>query len=201
MAEYPPYVNAYGKIKVLFKKVSEASVPPKFSQDFLSTALGLSSSSDRALIPLLKRLGFLDAGNVPTQDYKDYRDPTLSKAVMANRIRESYREIFQANEYAYRVDKKELTALVKRVTGVKEGDPIITVVVGTFMALRELADFEAELPKRPAAKAEEVGKEVLLAKVSKLGLSYTIILNLPATSDIEVFNAIFKSLKENLLIE
>jgi hypothetical protein len=32
-----------------------------------------------------------------------------------------------------------------------------------------------------------------------LGLSYTINLNLPATSDITVFNAIFKSLKEHLL--
>ena len=39
------------------------------------------------------------------------------------------------------------------------------------------------------------------AQASGLGLnlSYTINLNLPATSDIAVFNAIFKSLKENLL--
>jgi len=35
--------------------------------------------------------------------------------------------------------------------------------------------------------------------LSKLGLSYTINLNLPATSDIAVFNAIFKSLREHLL--
>ncbi len=32
-----------------------------------------------------------------------------------------------------------------------------------------------------------------------LNLSYTINLNLPETSDIQVFNAIFRSLKENLL--
>ena len=32
-----------------------------------------------------------------------------------------------------------------------------------------------------------------------LNLGYTINLNLPATSDIAVFNAIFRSLKENLL--
>jgi hypothetical protein len=34
-----------------------------------------------------------------------------------------------------------------------------------------------------------------------LSLSYTINLNLPATSDAAVFNAIFKSLKEHLLRE
>ena len=32
-----------------------------------------------------------------------------------------------------------------------------------------------------------------------MNLSYTINLNLPATSDIGVFNSIFKSLKDNLL--
>lgn len=32
-----------------------------------------------------------------------------------------------------------------------------------------------------------------------MNLGYTINLNLPATSDIAVFNAIFKSLRENLL--
>ena len=35
----------------------------------------------------------------------------------------------------------------------------------------------------------------------EMNLSYTINLNLPATSDISVFNAIFRSLKEHLLKE
>jgi hypothetical protein len=35
--------------------------------------------------------------------------------------------------------------------------------------------------------------------LSALSLGYTINLNLPATSDIAVFNAIFKSLREHLL--
>jgi hypothetical protein len=71
MAEYPPYVNAYGTIPTLFKAIKSAAVPPKFTSDFLSTVLDLKSSSHRALIPLLKRLGFIDQSNVPTQAYKD----------------------------------------------------------------------------------------------------------------------------------
>ncbi len=54
--EYPPYVNGYGGIPKLFAKIKEATVPPKFTQDFLTTVLGLKSSSYRAMIPLLKRL-------------------------------------------------------------------------------------------------------------------------------------------------
>jgi hypothetical protein len=34
-------------------------------------------------------LDFLDDGNVPTQNYKDYRDNTLSQAVMARCIRKA----------------------------------------------------------------------------------------------------------------
>jgi hypothetical protein len=44
-------------------------------------------------------------------------------------------------------------------------------------------------PPPPAATVQSNG----------LNLSYTINLNLPETSDVEVFNAIFRSLKENLL--
>ena len=35
----------------------------------------------------------------------------------------------------------------------------------------------------------------------QLGISYTINLNLPATTEIEVFNSIFKALKEHILHE
>jgi hypothetical protein len=55
---YPPYVNAYGNLSKLFAGIKNASVPPKFTHDFMTTALGLKSTSYRAMIPLLKRLGF-----------------------------------------------------------------------------------------------------------------------------------------------
>ena len=107
MPEYPPYVNAYGSITKLFNAIKAAAVPPKFTQDFLATVLGLKSTSYRAMIPLLKRLGFLDGANVPTQAYKDYREDSLSGAVMAERLREAYKSLFQAHEYAYKLDKNK----------------------------------------------------------------------------------------------
>ena len=78
MAEYPPYVNAYNGIPSLFQKTKTAAVPPKFTVDFLSTALDMKSSSYRAMIPLLKKLGFIDPANVPTQAYRDFREDSLS---------------------------------------------------------------------------------------------------------------------------
>src|SRR5579863_5007864 len=94
--EYPPYVNGYGGIPKLFAKIREAAVPTKFTQDFLTTVLDLRSSSFRAMIPLLKRLGFIDPSNVPTPAYKSYRDddPEVRGAVMAERLRDAYKALF-----------------------------------------------------------------------------------------------------------
>lgn len=98
MGKYPPYVNSYGQLSKLFAEIKKASVPPKFTQDFMASMLGLKSSSYRAMIPLLKNLGFLDQGNVPTQDYKDFRDDTRSGAVLAKRIKETCPNLFTARE-------------------------------------------------------------------------------------------------------
>ena len=203
MAENPPYVNAYGKIKTLFANIQVASVPTKVSQDYLATVLEMRSSSDRALIPLLKRLGFIDSTNVPTQAYKDYRDKEQARRVMAERIRDAYRPIFAAHEYAWKLTKEQLTSKITQVTGAAADDPMVPTIVGTFMELCKLADFEAKgVLKREPEKEEEVPKKMQTAAVgAPLGLSYTIVLNLPATTEIEVFNAIFKSLKENILRE
>lgn len=208
--EYPPYVNGYGGIPKLFEKIREAAVPPKFTQDFLTTVLDLKSSSYRAMIPLLKRLGFLDPSNVPTQAYRDYRDDDEAArgVVMAERLREAYKSLFGANEYAYKLDKKELQAKLKSLLGAADDDANLPYIAATFVELAKLATWDGAPPKgkkedkpdeREAEGREE--QESRLAFKGKLGLSYTINLNLPATTEIEVFNAIFKSLRENLLRE
>ena len=84
-----PYINAYNGIPTLFQKIKTAAVPPKFNVDFLSTVLDMKSSSYRAMIPLLKKLGFVDPANVPRQAYKDFREDSLSGSVMAVQLRQS----------------------------------------------------------------------------------------------------------------
>jgi hypothetical protein len=206
-------VNAYNGIPLLFEKIKSASVPPKFTVDFLSTVLDMKSSSYRALIPLLKKLGFIDPANVPTQAYKDYREDALSGSVMAERLKEAYKMLFQANEYAWKLNKDQLSEKLKSLTGAAADDEYIPSVVGTFLALNKLAKWEGVAAKKKEPdggvdKGESGGgnggggrkREEDFAE-GRLRLSYTINLNLPATTEIEVFNAIFKSLRENLLRE
>ncbi|MDE1862995.1 MAG: DUF5343 domain-containing protein [Thaumarchaeota archaeon] len=204
MVENMPYVGSYAQLSNLFAKIQEAAVPTKFTHEFMKTMLDLRSSNYFPMIPFLKKIGFLDASNIPTQDYKDYRDPASAKFVMAKCIKQSYEKIFQANEFADKLSKEELTAKVKTITGLPENNSTVLQIVGTFMELAKLADFSAKATEKVKEKEEGKPKEEEKQKptlLSKLGISYTINLNLPATPDVEVFNAIFKSLKEHILNE
>jgi len=207
---YPPYISGYGSITQLFEKIRQAAVPAKFTQDFVTTVLGMTSSSHRALIPLLKKLGFIDQANIPTEAYRMYRDGTHSGSVMAQQLRSTYSDIYQTHEYAHKLSKDELASKLRTLTGAAEDDKNIGAVVGTFLELKKLADFDRqenntpiqELPKRiEQEQAPEPKIHSHKSRQSNLGISYTINLNLPATTDIEVFNAIFKSLKEHIFYE
>ena len=204
---YPPYVGCHGSIAELFEKIRQASVPPKFTQDYMSTVLGMKSSSHRAFIPLLKKLGFIDQSSIPTEAYCSYRDEENSRYIMAQKVREAYSDIYMANEYAHKLDRKELVRKLKTITGTSENDTNISLVAGTFIALKELADFNYDSDNtQPIDTVQQNSSEQPILKnhssnmnKNKLGLSYTINLNLPATSDIKVFNAIFSSLREHII--
>ncbi len=216
MAKYPPYVNAYGKISDVFDGIKSASVPPKFTYDFLNTVLGLTSSSYRAMIPLLKKLDFLDQASVPTEHYKNYREDSVSKSVLGAKVKEAYSDLYRASEYAHKLDSDKLTSKLKTVLGVGDDDKNIRYVVGTFLELVNLSNFDGKKIAKPTQSNKKIEEQPVtsqketirrndgedhIAIKRKFGISYTINLNLPATTEIEVYNSIFKALKENLLDE
>ena len=197
-----PYVNAYGKIPEVFEKLSDAPEPPKLTHEMLQKILGRVSNSDRPFISFLKRLRFLDDDNVPTQYYKDYRESNKSKAVMAKCMRDVYSEVFATHEKLHNLEKNEILDKFKIVTGLGKDSKVLTAIVACFQELANMADFNAEITdEKPYEKVEEQtveNEEELSGMLKKLGFSYTINLNLPATTDPRVYNAIFKSLKENI---
>jgi Family of unknown function (DUF5343) len=200
----PPFMNAYGLVPKVLDKIIEAQQPERFTQDFLSTKLGFSGGSARAVIPLLKRIGFLSSDGVPTPLYAKFRNSDSRGTAMAQALRTGYKEIFERNEYAQDMAKDKLKNLVVEMTGLKASDTMVTSIVGTFENLKKYANWDAakEEPKDEVniLTPAEVPKEIRQpAENSGFNLSYTINLNLPETSDVEVFNAIFRSLKENLL--
>ena len=80
----------------------------KVTNDFLTTKLGLKSSSYRAMIPLLKRIGLIDDANVPNENYRQFRDENNSGAIMARQIKIAYKDLFAANEYANELKREDV---------------------------------------------------------------------------------------------
>jgi hypothetical protein len=214
MAENPPYMNAYGSIAKVLNKITEAKRPDRFTQDYLETVLALPSSSLRPVIPLLKRIGFLNSDGTPTDIYSKFKTESGRKAAMAAALRFGYPDIFKRNEYAYKLDKGKLTDLIVEMTGLERGNGVVKNIVGTFSALNEFADFENFDDHSRSDVVDRKPESVVLseqrggssfqptdtnAQSIGMNLSYTINLNLPETTDVEVFNSIFRALKENLL--
>jgi hypothetical protein len=195
-----PYVPAYGNISKALQRIRSASTPDRFTQDFLATKLDLKGGSPKPVIPFLKRTGFLASDGTPTPLYKRFRNPSQSGPAAAEALRIGYRPLYDINEYVHNAKDDELRGVIVQATGADENSSTPKAIFGSFKALREFADFDAtpdESVEEETASREVVDRGDGLPGGIRLG--YTINLHLPATSDVAVFNAIFKSLREHLL--
>ena len=207
MATTLPYLNAYGNIQKALKKIQEAATPSRFTQDFLSTKLNLKGGSATPLIPFLKRTGFIGSDGVPTNLYKLFRNPAQCGRAAAAALRKGYSSLYEVNEYIHDASDKDLKGVVVQVTGFNADSPNVRSIINSFKALKEFAAFDGEeenewkeeSPEMTEEKPESAADTSADDFKQKLGLSYTINLNLPPTSDIAVFDAIFKSLRNNIL--
>ena len=202
MADKLPYVPTYGVITKALDKIKTAPAPERFTQDFLATKLGLKGGSAKPVIPYLKRIGFLGTDGAPTDRYKRFRNAANAGAAAAEALKQGYKVLYERNEYAHELNDKDLKGLIVEATGLEPESGTLRAIFGSFKALKAAAKFDAAeqgAAEEAAEAAEPAPAGAELAAPLKMGLSYTINLNLPATSDIAVFNAIFKSLRDHLL--
>ncbi|PKM18389.1 MAG: hypothetical protein CVV11_13810 [Gammaproteobacteria bacterium HGW-Gammaproteobacteria-15] len=205
MALSNAYTEAYGKLGEFFNKLRDGQAPPQFTHQFLID-LGFKSNKQRAYIPLLKALGFLTPDGKPTARYKDYRDHSQSKRIMGEALKEAYADIFLIKENPTSADHATVEGKFKSYHNAS--DNVALNMRRTFFALLDLADLKGKpTPKKASESAEdhalphvEPAPPVTAPQVhiKTPGLHYNIQIHLPATKDIEVYNAIFKSLKEHL---
>jgi hypothetical protein len=204
-------VQVYGQLKNLFDILRQGQAPEKFTREFLKD-IGFTSSNHLAFIPLLKGLGFLTSDGAPTQRYRNFLDKTLSGKVLAEAIREAYGDIFVLKARPTRSDRALIEGKFKSTYNLS--DLQADRMAPTFLALLELADEQAlysttsETPtleqlKPPQPELEESPASIVRHRRSGaaeiVGLHYNIQIHLPPTKDIEVYNAIFKSIREHLL--
>ena len=147
----------------------------------------------------------MNADGTPSEVYGRFRNKATSGSAAFDALRFGYDSLFKRNEYMHKLSEEELRGLVIEETGQSDESSVPSLVVGSIAALKKFVnEGEFTLGKQlpidsqptPAAHFQVSQKPI---RPFGMNLSYTINLNLPPTSDIAVFNAIFKSLKENLL--
>lgn len=209
-----PYMATPWTLPKILEKIKAAAVPENFNSDFLSTKLWFKWGTARAFISWAKKCNLLNSDWTPTQSYKDFRNPTFSWEAMGKSIKIWYKEIFDRNEYAESLERKDLTKLVTEITWLPHDNSTVRAIVWTFFSAKDFADFEKDQKSTSKVisnwnngenETEETQDDQIKIKsnlkpknLPQLGLSYTINLVLPKTDDPAVYNAIFKSLNDNL---
>ena len=202
------YSQAYGVLGEFFGKIRDAQAPDKFGHQNLKD-LGYKSNNHRPFIPLMKSLGFLSSDGSPTQRYHEYRNHSKSKEIMGEALKEAYSDIFLIKSNPTEKDKDLVQGKFKSYHNAS--DNVAKLHTNTFYALLDIADLnhstkpkvvvqekQEEKQSSTGNKPQEIPTQKILS-ASKVGLHYNIQIHLPATKDVEVYNAIFKSLKDHLI--
>src|SRR5206468_3019552 len=120
MATALPYLPSNKNVENLFTKIASAKVPDKFTHVFLNQTLGFKNTNDRAFIPLLRTLGFLDQSGSPTSTYRLLKNSSAAGGAIAAAIKKAYAPLFEANEGANTLTPDKLKGLVSQVAGTDE---------------------------------------------------------------------------------
>jgi hypothetical protein len=204
MAATLPYLPTYKNVGKLFEKIASAKTPDAFTHAFLQNTLGLKGTGDRALIPLLRALGFIDATNKPLTAYGALKNTATAKAAIAEAVRSAYKPLFDSNEKANALSQDELKGLVAQVAG--SDSDMTTKIVGTLNALIKVADFDAKKQDSPKDGKDtkdgkkDAGKQGVEASAHLTGLRpdfhFNIQVHLPANATEEAYLSIFTALRK-----
>lgn len=201
-----PYVTAPGNIPKALDAIQKAATPEKVTGDFVKTILKIPGGSGDQILSFIKKIGFANSDGTPTQLYLKFRNPSTSGWAAAQALRHAYAPLYKHNEYMHELDEDDLIGLIVQETGKAHDASAVGLIASAIIGLKKYADFSGDSATSspqienqvPVAISQSSAQNTMPSGIG-LNLGYTINLNLPATSDIAVFNAIFKSLKENLL--
>ncbi|TQM12253.1 hypothetical protein FB548_2184 [Pseudoxanthomonas sp. 3HH-4] len=201
-----PYTTSHGVLKRVMDKIPTSEKPSVFNTDFLATVMGATGGAARPIPPILKTVGFLSQSGAPTELYSQFQTDAGRAGAAVQALKNGFAEIFRRNQYAHRADRPALTDIVVAVTGLPKTDSVVGYMVNTFQVFQQYGkdfredqaqpdkDKELEQPVRdgvPGTPVETLQKS--------LALAYNINIILPESTNVEVYNAIFRSLKGNLL--
>ena len=199
-----PYTISPSSLKKALELIIPAERPDKFGPNYMATILKLTGGSARAVPPFLKKMQFIGPDGTPTLLYSKFKTDGGRSQAAYDGLRNAFGELFRRNEYIHKADENSVKDTIVEITGLKKTDPILRLMYGSFDAVRSFVSGDVSGISDAKLNSDDDGGAVARSDggataAVQLGLSYQINIILPETENVAVFNAIFRSLRDNLL--
>lgn len=201
-----PYTSSPGVLRRVLEKVPTSEKPGVFTADFLGTVMEATGGASRPIIPIFKATGLLNQTGAPTELYAQFQTDAGRPAAALQALRNGFSEIFRRNQYAHKAEESVLIDVIVAITGLPKKEGIVRYILATFQAFqeyaksaREDATFEDQPSDQTRDQTPPTDHGHSDGGSTGLRLAYNINVVLPETTNVEVYNSIFRSLKANLL--
>lgn len=202
-----PYTSSPGVLRRVLEKIPTSEKPGVFTADFLGTVMEATGGASRPIIPILKSTGLLNQTGGPTELYAQFQTEAGRPVAALQALRNGFGEIFRRNQYAHKAEEAALIDVIVAITGLPKKEGIVRYILATFQAFQEYAKLAREDAKpdqqsitdQTSDKTHPADHGQFNGGSGRLQLAYNINVVLPETTNVEVYNAIFRSLKANLL--
>lgn len=208
-----PYSTSTGSISKILKKIQNVGQPKKVDGKWFAS-IGFTKTSEKRMIAVLKFIGFAEANGTPTSLWSKFRSTKTGKSMLGQALIKAYSELFNIYPNAQEIGRDELLDFFK--TRSTAGNMVLTHTVNTFKNMASFAEFtenevieNTELETESGELSEDVlqqadtnsnqlSKQILTSKKG-LTINLNIQLNVPETTDGNVYDKFFKSMKKHLL--
>jgi hypothetical protein len=212
MALTESYLITTKNLQSVINSVVSAKAPERFNNKFLES-LEFKSTNDRLYVGLFKSLGLIDESGMPLQRYYQFIDQSETNRVLAQGILEAYEDLFNLRKDAQNLTAAEVKNKLKTITQGQKSDAVLDNMTRTFKALCDIADWttikeDKTVNQNSHEKAEDIFQNAVKKvpdveeqkqTASSFQLKYDIHIHLPETTNMAVYDAIFKSLKNHLV--
>lgn len=134
-----PYTTEPQALRRLLTEIPKRPKPPKVTLETLKGWNVSKSSNARTAIAVLKKLGLLSLAAEPTDQYTEFMKTGAGGNILAQRVREVYRVLFENSHAPQNEPADELKKLFNIHSG--GGEDAMRLQVQTFKVLSEFADF------------------------------------------------------------
>ncbi|MEQ8635064.1 DUF5343 domain-containing protein [Gimesia maris] len=133
------YTTSPASLRRILQAIPDKPIPETVNQaTYKSWGIGNNNATNATRV--LKAIGLVDSSSKPTETYAQFMQNVTGPAILGQKIKEHYSQLFNASHAPYRDNDQDLRRLFNIHSG--GGESTLKAQVQTFKALCESATFD-----------------------------------------------------------